>query len=137
MLESLQASCDRTRSLTAFAGNGWSVRAQGEICRVAHANKAKQTKEFLKRLVVQTAPKATPPSYTTTLHLKIRPEAWAWLDQAAREVNQVWNWANATSRDAIQGPRATPRWMCASVTRSSPRSPPPRPLRAEADSPNG
>jgi len=78
---------------------------------VAHANKAKQTKEFLKQLVVQTAPKATHPSYTTTLHLKIRPEAWPWLDQAAREVNQVWNWANATSLEAIQGPRATPRWL--------------------------
>lgn len=39
---------------------------------------------------------------TVTLHLKVQPNAWAWLDQAAREVNTVWNWANETSRRAIQ-----------------------------------
>ena len=34
---------------------------------------------------------------TTTIRCKIKPEAWPWLDQAAREVNQVWNFANETS----------------------------------------
>jgi putative transposase len=37
---------------------------------------------------------------TRTLRLKVRPEAYAWLNKAAREVNFVWNWSNATSYDA-------------------------------------
>lgn len=39
-------------------------------------------------------------SFTRTLRLKIRAESYAWLNAAAVEVNQVWNWANATSADA-------------------------------------
>ena len=35
-----------------------------------------------------------------TLRLKVKPESYSWLAQAAVEVNQVWNWANATSMDA-------------------------------------
>lgn len=35
-----------------------------------------------------------------TLRLKIKRESHAWLNAAAIEVNQVWNWANATSLDA-------------------------------------
>lgn len=50
---------------------------------------------------------------TKTLHLKVHPDAYPWLDQAGREVNQVWNWANATSREAIRGPRARPQWLSA------------------------
>jgi putative transposase len=38
---------------------------------------------------------------TTTIRCKVMPEAYAWLDQAAREVNQVWNFANATSHEAL------------------------------------
>ena len=34
------------------------------------------------------------------LRLKVKPESYAWLAKAAVEVNQVWNWANATSLDA-------------------------------------
>jgi hypothetical protein len=32
-----------------------------------------------------------------TLRFKVRAESYAWLNKAALEVNQVWNWANATS----------------------------------------
>jgi putative transposase len=32
-----------------------------------------------------------------TWRFKVRPESYAWLNRAAVEVNQVWNWANATS----------------------------------------
>ena len=39
-------------------------------------------------------------SFTRTLRLKIRRESYGWLNAAATEVNQVWNWANATSIDA-------------------------------------
>lgn len=41
-----------------------------------------------------------PISFTRTLRLKVQPNAYAWLNAAALEVNQVWNWANATSIDA-------------------------------------
>ena len=37
---------------------------------------------------------------TLTLRLKVKSESYAWLAPAAVEVNQVWNWANATSIDA-------------------------------------
>jgi putative transposase len=39
-------------------------------------------------------------SVTRTLRLKVRAESYAWLNAAAVETNQVWNWANATSSDA-------------------------------------
>ena len=34
---------------------------------------------------------------TITLSSKVKPEGYAWLDQASREVNQVWNHCNAIS----------------------------------------
>ena len=39
-------------------------------------------------------------SFTRTLRLKVKAEAHPWLAAAAVEVNQVFNWANATSLDA-------------------------------------
>jgi putative transposase len=39
-------------------------------------------------------------SVTRTVRLKVKSEACAWLDAAAIEVNQVFNWCNATSIDA-------------------------------------
>ncbi len=39
-------------------------------------------------------------SFTRTLRLKVKAEGYAWLAAAAVEVNQVFNWANATSIDA-------------------------------------
>jgi hypothetical protein len=35
---------------------------------------------------------------TCTLRLKVKPEAYAWLDAAAVEVNRVWNFCNETSQ---------------------------------------
>ena len=32
-----------------------------------------------------------------TLRLKVRTGAYPWLNAAALEINQVWNWSNATS----------------------------------------
>lgn len=37
---------------------------------------------------------------TLTLRLKVRSESYPWLNAAACEVNNVWNWCNATSIDA-------------------------------------
>jgi putative transposase len=37
-----------------------------------------------------------------TWRLKVRAESYAWLNRAAAEVNQVWNWANGTSFKAAR-----------------------------------
>jgi len=37
-----------------------------------------------------------------TLRLKVKAEGYAWLNAAAIEVNQVWNFANATSYKAAR-----------------------------------
>lgn len=38
---------------------------------------------------------------TMTVRCKVRPEANDWLEHASREVNQVWNFANQTSHEAL------------------------------------
>ncbi len=49
---------------------------------------------------------------TRTLRLKVRPEAYPWLNKAAREVNFVWNWSNETSYDASdRNRRANARFL--------------------------
>ena len=48
---------------------------------------------------------------TKTIRLKVRPSAYAWLNKAAVEVNQVWNWANATSAKAARPFVGAPRWL--------------------------
>jgi IS605 OrfB family transposase len=48
-----------------------------------------------------------------TLRLKVKAEGYAWLNAAATEVNQVWNYANATS-DMAARPFAGPvKWLSA------------------------
>jgi hypothetical protein len=37
-----------------------------------------------------------------TLRLKVKREGYAWLNAAAIEINQVWNYANETSYKAEQ-----------------------------------
>src|ERR1700692_3106846 len=41
-----------------------------------------------------------PLSFTRTLRLKVRSEAYAWLNAAALEVNEVFNYCNETSYKA-------------------------------------
>jgi putative transposase len=43
-----------------------------------------------------------PTTCVRTLRLKVKSEAYPWLDAAAIEVNQVWNYANATSDKAAR-----------------------------------
>jgi hypothetical protein len=40
------------------------------------------------------------PQCIRTLRLKVKAEAYHWLNAAAVEVNQVWNWGNETSYKA-------------------------------------
>jgi hypothetical protein len=45
---------------------------------------------------------ATQIQHIRTLRLKVKAEGYAWLNAAAIEVNQVWNFANATSYKAAR-----------------------------------
>jgi hypothetical protein len=46
-----------------------------------------------------------------TLRLKVKSEAYPWLDAAAIEINQVWNYANATSYKALRPFTGPGRWL--------------------------
>jgi putative transposase len=47
----------------------------------------------------------------TTCRLKVKTESYAWLGAAAVEVNQVWNWANATSYKAAYPFAGAGKWL--------------------------
>jgi putative transposase len=46
-----------------------------------------------------------------TLRLKVRPEVIPWLNAAAVEVNQVWNWCNETSLKAARPFTGPSKWL--------------------------
>jgi IS605 OrfB family transposase len=48
-----------------------------------------------------------------TLRLKLKPEAYAWLNAAAVEINRVWNFANETSAKAARPFAGPPKWLSA------------------------
>ena len=51
------------------------------------------------------------PTCIRTLRLKVKTEAYPWLNAAAIEVNQVWNWANETSYKAARPFAGPARWL--------------------------
>ena len=48
-----------------------------------------------------------------TLRLKVKAEGYDWLNAAATEVNQVWNYANATSYKAARPFAGKGKWLTA------------------------
>jgi hypothetical protein len=48
---------------------------------------------------------------TRTVRLKVRPGSASWLNAAAIEVNQVWNWANEVSAKAARPYSGSPQWL--------------------------
>jgi putative transposase len=48
-----------------------------------------------------------------TLRLKVKAEGYSWLNKAAIEVNDVWNFANATSYKAARPFAGPPKWLTA------------------------
>jgi putative transposase len=50
-------------------------------------------------------------TYIRTLRLKVKAEAHPWLNAAAAEVNQVWNYANEVSFKAARPFVGPPRWL--------------------------
>jgi putative transposase len=51
------------------------------------------------------------PSFTRTLRLKVRSEAYAWLNTAAMEVNEVFNYCNETSYKAATRTDLKRKWL--------------------------
>jgi putative transposase len=56
---------------------------------------------------------ATKIQHIRTLRLKVKAESYAWLNAAAIEVNQVWNFANASSYKAARPFAGQPKWLTA------------------------
>src|SRR6266481_2693009 len=56
---------------------------------------------------------ATKIQHLRTLRLKVKAEGYAWLNAAAIEVNQVWNFANASSYKAARPFAGPPKWLTA------------------------
>jgi putative transposase len=54
-----------------------------------------------------------PTTCIRTLRLKVKSEAYPWLEAAAIEVNHVWNYANATSYKASQPFAGRAKWLSA------------------------
>jgi IS605 OrfB family transposase len=52
-----------------------------------------------------------PPSFTRTLRLKVRDESYTWLNAAATEVNQVFNYCNEVSFDAARRTDLNRKWL--------------------------
>jgi len=48
-----------------------------------------------------------------TLRLKVKREGYTWLNAAAIEVNQVWNFSNAAGYKAARPFSGQPRWLSA------------------------
>ena len=52
-----------------------------------------------------------PLSFTRTLRFKVKPESYSWLDAAAIEVNQVFNFCNETSLSAATRTDLKRKWL--------------------------
>jgi putative transposase len=57
------------------------------------------------------SPAVVASSYVRTLRLKVKSEAYRWLNAAAIEVNQVWNYANEVSARAARPFAGAPKWL--------------------------
>src|SRR5260370_35502177 len=51
------------------------------------------------------------PPCVRTLRLKVKSETYSWLNAAAVEVNQVWNWCNETSYRAARPFAGPGKWL--------------------------
>jgi len=62
-------------------------------------------------------------SVTRTLRLKLKSETYKWLNAAAVEVNQVWNWAAQVSEKAARPCTGERKWLTGFDLIISPRVP--------------
>jgi putative transposase len=57
------------------------------------------------------SPELVGPPCIRTLRLKVKPESYPWLNAAAVEVNQVWNYSNEVSAKAARPFFGPPKWL--------------------------
>jgi DNA-binding CsgD family transcriptional regulator len=58
-------------------------------------------------------PENAAPTCIRTLRLKVKSESYPWLNAAATEINQVWNYANEISAKAARPFAGPPKWLSA------------------------
>jgi putative transposase len=68
---------------------------------------------YLYQMVSKAASEAETVTCIRTLRLKVKSEAYSWLNAAAIEINQVWNFANASSDKAARPFSGPGRWLSA------------------------
>ena len=68
---------------------------------------------YLYQMVSEAASGAETVTCIRTLRLKVKSEAYSWLNAAAIETNQVWNFANASSDKAARPFSGPGRWLSA------------------------
>jgi putative transposase len=56
-------------------------------------------------------PENAVPTCIQTLRLKVKSESYPWLNAAATEINQVWNYANEISAKAARPFAGPPKWL--------------------------
>src|SRR6185437_7465893 len=56
------------------------------------------------------SPAMVPPCIRT-LRLKVKPDSYPWLNAAAAETNQVWNYSNDVSAKAARPFAGPPKWL--------------------------
>jgi putative transposase len=59
------------------------------------------------------SPTIVAPTCMRTLRLKVKAESYGWLNAAAIEVNQVWNYANEMSARAARPYAGPAKWLSA------------------------
>jgi IS605 OrfB family transposase len=68
---------------------------------------------YLDQMVSEAASETETVTCIRTLRLKVKSEAYSWLNAAAIEINQVWNFANASSDKAARPFSGPGRWLSA------------------------
>ena len=93
----------------------FEVSKEGDVSRHVRTAMKKQEVSTHQRIASARAPvKSNEPnavSFTRTLRLKVRGEAYPWLTAAAAEVNQIFNWCNETSLLAATRTDTKRKWM--------------------------
>jgi putative transposase len=68
---------------------------------------------YLYQMVSEAVSETETVTCVRTLRLKVKSEAYSWLNAAAIEINQVWNFANASSDKAARPFSGPGRWLSA------------------------
>src|SRR5665213_4597428 len=70
-----------------------------------------QMREVSEPASIESDGRSTATSVTHTLRLKVKKNSHAWLNAAASEVNQVWNWGAEISAKAARPCTGEAKWL--------------------------